>query len=181
MEDRFIRGAEESNGGGRILIGPRIDGRPSLLDFVLTGEKEKVTESMGSNLPVGCGFRIRLVPTPPPHPSTRTNLNYICLQRERFPETLPSNNLIRILHAPRLSNFHPPVHLRFPNTLSSLFPPSHLLLNQKPDLLSLMPKNAGQTYKLLCSARDRSRCGQRDIKRYNNISRIIIEFAIPID
>lgn len=36
MEDRFIRGAQESN-RGTILIGPRIDGRPSLLDFVLTG------------------------------------------------------------------------------------------------------------------------------------------------
>lgn len=71
MEDRFIRGAVESN-RGRILIGPRIDGRPSLLDFVLTGgeqgrrEKEKETESMGSNLVARCGFRIRFVP---PHPS----------------------------------------------------------------------------------------------------------------
>lgn len=70
MEDRFIRGAEESNGGGRILIGPRIDGRPSLLDFVLTGEKEKVTESMGSNLPVGWmrfSNSARLYPTPAPN------------------------------------------------------------------------------------------------------------------
>lgn len=87
MEDRFIRGAVESN-RGRILIGPRIDGRPSLLDFVLTGggrEKEKETESMGSNLVARCGFRIRFVPPHPSYslpslsPSARTNLNYICL------------------------------------------------------------------------------------------------------
>lgn len=78
MEDRFIRGAQESN-RGTILIGPRIDGRPSLLDFVLTGGgEEKETESMGSNLVVDAVFEFGSFP-PPSHPSTRTNLNYICL------------------------------------------------------------------------------------------------------
>lgn len=86
----LFAGAEESN-GGRILIGPRIDGRPSLLDFVLTGER-KSNGIDGEQSPRGwMRFSNSARPHPTPAPFHANKLELYLPVTRTLARTFPRN------------------------------------------------------------------------------------------